>query len=227
MNKLIRSKILAVFVVLGVLLTACSAPTSLNLIKKATQSLNPMDTISICHATGDADAPYELLTLTANDLTAHSTHSDDIIPAPAEGCPDELIPDSNDGKITICHATGNALHSYNRITIALSGLNGHSKHSDDFIPAPGVPCSSGTPTVTPTTTATMDGTPTETATVTITPTPEATQVGGDDGEKITICHATGNKKKLKYVEITISKNGLNGHDTHPNDIIPAPAGGCP
>ncbi|TAK14689.1 MAG: fasciclin domain-containing protein [Anaerolineae bacterium] len=50
----------------------------------------------------------------------------------------------------------------------------------------------------------------------------------DDGEKITICHATGSEKN-PYVMITISVNGLNGHEDHQNgeDIIPAPAGGCP
>jgi uncharacterized repeat protein (TIGR01451 family) len=36
-------------------------------------------------------------------------------------------------------------------------------------------------------------------------------------EKITICHATGNGG---YVSITISVNGLNGHDGHDADIIP-------
>ena len=36
-------------------------------------------------------------------------------------------------------------------------------------------------------------------------------------DKITICHATGNGK---YVSITISVNGLNGHDGHTDDIIP-------
>ncbi|HEX7567595.1 MAG TPA: hypothetical protein VF355_03430, partial [Anaerolineaceae bacterium] len=43
--------------------------------------------------------------------------------------------------------------------------------------------------------------------------------------KITICHATSSKTN-PYNEITISVNGLNGHDKH-GDIIPAPAGGCP
>ncbi|HEY8638019.1 MAG TPA: hypothetical protein VIL64_02165, partial [Solirubrobacteraceae bacterium] len=44
--------------------------------------------------------------------------------------------------------------------------------------------------------------------------------------KITICHATGSSTN-PYVEITISRNGLNGHGKHADDIIPAPAGGCP
>lgn len=44
--------------------------------------------------------------------------------------------------------------------------------------------------------------------------------------KVNICHATGSKKN-PYVTITVSENGLNGHGRHANDIIPAPAAGCP
>lgn len=51
--------------------------------------------------------------------------------------------------------------------------------------------------------------------------------GPDD--KITICHATGSASN-PYVEITISENGLKGHNAqgvHDGDIVPAPAKGCP
>src|SRR5204862_192778 len=46
--------------------------------------------------------------------------------------------------------------------------------------------------------------------------------------KVTICHATGSRTH-PFVEITISRNGLNGHAGHQDgrDIVPAPAGGCP
>jgi hypothetical protein len=44
--------------------------------------------------------------------------------------------------------------------------------------------------------------------------------------KITICHATSSKTN-PYSEITVSINGLNGHDKHDGDIIPAPGDGCP
>jgi len=61
-------------------------------------------------------------------------------------------------------------------------------------------------------------TPTPTPTPSISPTPF---------QKITICHATGSEKN-PYVEITISTQGeLNGHLPHHDDIIPAPAEGCP
>ena len=41
--------------------------------------------------------------------------------------------------------------------------------------------------------------------------------------RINICHAAGNGK---FVEIAVDTNGLNGHDQHADDIIPAPEGGC-
>jgi hypothetical protein len=44
--------------------------------------------------------------------------------------------------------------------------------------------------------------------------------------KTTICHRTHAGKK-PYVKITVSKSVLKGHLRHPQDIIPAPATGCP
>lgn len=181
--------------------------------------------LTICHATGNATTPYDEITLDFNELTAHVDHKDDLIPAPAGGCPKAVQTGNNDGKITICHATGSATNPYNEITIDFNGLRGHSKHTGDIIPAPQGGCPSVTPTPTITATATVTGTPAGTGTPEVTTTPEATAQGNNDG-KITICHATGSKKN-PYVMITISVNGLNGHDKHPRDIIPAPAGGCP
>ena len=51
----------------------------------------------------------------------------------------------------------------------------------------------------------------------------------DPEGKIRICHATGSESN-PYVEITISANGLAGHNAqgvHDGDIVPAPSGGCP
>jgi LPXTG-motif cell wall-anchored protein len=44
-------------------------------------------TESLCHATGNPDAPYELITVPEGGIDAHFGHPDDIIPAPAGGCP--------------------------------------------------------------------------------------------------------------------------------------------
>jgi hypothetical protein len=173
--------------------------------------------ITICHATDIASTPYEEVPLDFNGLVLHVDHKDDLIPAPVDGCPKVVITASNDGKITICHATDSATNPYNEITIDFNGLRGHSNHKSDIIPAPmnGCPLVTATPGIT--------ATPTLTQTPTITP--AGTTTGNNDG-KITICHATGSKKN-PYVLITISVNGMNGHGKHARDIIPAPPGGCP
>jgi hypothetical protein len=46
--------------------------------------------------------------------------------------------------------------------------------------------------------------------------------------KVTLCHATGSRTN-PYVVITVSVNATtgNGHGRHDDDLIPAPAGGCP
>jgi hypothetical protein len=173
--------------------------------------------LTICHATGDATNPYEAMTLDFNGLSAHIDHKDDIAPAPAGGCPKAVETGANTGKLTICHATGSTTNPYNEITLDFKGLNGHSNHKGDIIPAPEGGCPSVIPT--PAITATVTGTPSGTTTPTAT-------VSANQDAKITICHATGSTKN-PYVMITVSVNGLNGHDKHPDDIIPAPAGGCP
>jgi len=159
--------------------------------------------ITICHATGNVNDPYTETTVNFDELNEHGDHQNDIIPAPIAGCPNVVTSDSNDGRITICHATGSANNPFNEITIDFNGLRGHSGHKSDMIPAPENGC----------------------APVTITPTVTAT-LAGDNAGQITICHATGSTKN-PFVLITVSVNGLNGHDGHPRDIIPAPSGGCP
>ena len=103
----------------------------------------------------------------------------------------------NDDKITICHATSSETNPYNEITVSVNGLNGHGAHEGDLIPVPEDGC----------------------------PASPVSLENSTDG-KITICHATSSKKN-PYNEITVSVNGLNGHDKHAGDIIPAPESGCP
>ena len=46
--------------------------------------------IAICHKTGNPNKPYKMLTISKNALQdGHSTHAGDIIPAPANGCPNK------------------------------------------------------------------------------------------------------------------------------------------
>lgn len=175
--------------------------------------------LTICHATGQANTPYEALTLNFNELSAHATHAEDLIPANAEGCPKAVVTGYNLGKISLCHATGSASNPYTEIEVDFKGLQGHSTHAGDLIPRPKTGCPALTPTAAVTATVTVTATPTETGT------PSATLEAGQT-DQITICHATGSAKN-PYVLITISVNGLNGHNKHPRDLIPAPAEGCP
>jgi hypothetical protein len=95
--------------------------------------------ITICHATGSNTSPYNEIKVSVNGLNGHGTHANDIIPAPATGCPTSVLAIQN-GKITICHATDSQTNPYNEITVSVNGLNGHSNHPDDIIPAPASGC---------------------------------------------------------------------------------------
>ncbi len=59
------------------------------------------------------------------------------------------------------------------------------------------------------------------------PPASASNVQADQNSMITLCHATGSTTN-PYVEITISIEGARqGHAIHAEDILPAPADGCP
>src|SRR5258707_2835691 len=90
----------------------------------------------------------------------HKKRPDDIIPAPARGCPSRsgngggtngngTGGNGNNGSsgfqpVTLCHATGSATNPYVVITVDNQGaLNGHLNHPGDIIPAPGGLCPSG------------------------------------------------------------------------------------
>ncbi|NBO55092.1 MAG: hypothetical protein EBU84_10990, partial [Actinobacteria bacterium] len=117
------------------------------------------------------------------------------------------------GRISICHATGAG--TFVQITVDRSGLNGHGDHLDDIIPAPADGCpysirQLALNAITTTTAPTTGSTSSTSTTV--------------ERGKITICHATS---AGFHVEITVDRNGLNGHGDHEGDLIPAPDGGCP
>jgi hypothetical protein len=100
---------------------------------------------AVCHANDDPTNPYTAITVNnADELLVHRNHANDIFPMPEGGCPTAPV-EVNNGKITICHATGSAKNPYNEITVSIQGLNGHDKHEGDIIPMPagGCPQSSG------------------------------------------------------------------------------------
>lgn len=47
---------------------------------------------------------------------------------------------SGSDTVSICHATGSKTNPYQLITVSANGLNGHSKHAGDIIPAPAGGC---------------------------------------------------------------------------------------
>ena len=149
--------------------------------------------ISICHATGIEETPYEAVMVNLNGLDGHVDHMGDIVPTPVGGCPTILL-EVVDGKVSICHATSSEKNPYNATNVSVNGLNGHDRHEGDIIPATEGGC------------------------------PDSLLDIVDN--KITICHATGSDKN-PYVETTVSVNGLNGHGKHEGDIIPAAPGSCP
>jgi len=149
---------LSVLILALVLPTACAA---------GSVDDNPSSyggTITICHASGVATSPYDEVTIDFNELAGHGDHPDDIIPAPAGGCPTEAETGNNDGTITICHASGDETTPYDEIALDFNELIGHRDHKDDIIPVP----EGGCPSIPP--------------------------VMDDTSGKITICHATGSQK---------------------------------
>ena len=64
-----------------------------------------------------------------------------ILPASAPGAQT-----NQNGKITLCHATGSATNPYVEITVSVEGAtHGHAKHPGDIIPAPADGCPMSTP----------------------------------------------------------------------------------
>jgi hypothetical protein len=66
---------------------------------KAHGNAAPHHKITLCHATGSRTNPYVLITVSVNATTAngHGRHEDDLIPAPAAGCPSGASEDPGDG----------------------------------------------------------------------------------------------------------------------------------
>ncbi|MET3718497.1 MULTISPECIES: hypothetical protein [unclassified Arthrobacter] len=120
-----------------------------------------------------------------------------------------------DHKITICHATGSESNPYVSVTIDLHALKAHLDHQngDDIIPANDgkvLPWGQN-----------LDKLDIWNAGCAV---PEDHGNGhghgnGEDGHKVTICHATGSESN-PYVEITVDFKGVKAHAQHGDDIIP-------
>lgn len=106
--------------------------------------------VTLCHAKGNGE--FVVITVDGNGVeNGHAKHADDVIPAPAGGCPVPPpapvapaveVPTSDEAanpadpakpaKVTVCHQKGNG--DFVKITIAEAGwANGHSKHDGDVL----------------------------------------------------------------------------------------------
>jgi hypothetical protein len=181
------------------LITEILALTLLAACTTVGNALGTTASSTICRATGDPANPYEEITVTNAELAYPNAEL--AYPNDISPMPVNGCPTSlvviNDGKINFCHATGKTTTPYEQLSVSAVDLDGHGTHKGDVFPT----AEGGCPTTIPTAEA-------------------------NNNDKITICHATGSKKN-PYTEITVSVNGLNGHDKHDGDIIPAPLGGCP
>ena len=102
------------------------------------------DEIAVCHVTGNAANPYEVVMVPSAELEAYVlANPNDINPMPAMGCPDYLI-EVNNNEVAFCHANDDASRSYEEIMVNVDGLDGHGDHDEDIFPiseAEGCPAS--------------------------------------------------------------------------------------
>jgi hypothetical protein len=202
--------------------------------------------ITICHATNSVTNPYEEITVNINGLDGHGEHDGDIIPMPVEGCTAPPIL-ANPDEVAVCHVTGDSANPYDVVMVNSTELDAYVlQNPNDINPAPLTGCPAYLVEV-------IDGNVTFChANDDTSKSFEEIEVNangldghGDHKEdvfqtsegagcpasvlndgKILICHVTSSSKN-PYVAILVSVNGLNGHDKHTGDIIPAPADGCP
>ena len=108
------------------------------------------DTTSVCHYTGDPQAPYQLIQTTPVGVETHVGHDLDVVPAPPLGCPtfppppeEEETPEpspvpTEEAPTTICHfGIGGRFETF---TLTAAELEVHADHDRDLIPAPAAGC---------------------------------------------------------------------------------------
>jgi hypothetical protein len=139
------------------------------------QATAAAEKVTICHATSSEKNPYVKISVNAKAVDGqgkndHTSHEDDIIPAPAQGCPGDDAPGNSDNKVDICHVTGSANNPVVMINVSENAVQAHIDHGDYLAdaedgceitpPPPPGPNTEGDPTKAP-----ASATVTETASV--------------------------------------------------------------
>jgi len=101
-------------------------------------------TITVCRATINKTEPYGEVAVKVNSLDRNGMYTD-IYPVPVSGCPTSPLVISDNGTITICHATTNPSKPYDEILVTVLGLGGHGADPGDIIPMPAGGCPTKTP----------------------------------------------------------------------------------
>jgi LPXTG-motif cell wall-anchored protein len=115
--------------------------------------------------------------------------------------------------VTLCHVKGNG--GFVQITIDDDGLNGHSHHDGDIIPAPAGGCPAPAPA--PENDAPKAPKGNEASQAPVAEQAPAAPAGKPNNDKVRVCHITGNGG---FVVIEIARAGWdNGHSRHVGDIL--------
>jgi hypothetical protein len=109
------------------------AALAFGLLQQSDASAAPKPKVTICHATGSATNPFVQITISqkAVDNGHAKKHNDDIIPAPAGGCPDGPGGPGGGGvKVDVCHLTGSVKNPVVLINISENAVQAHLDHGD-------------------------------------------------------------------------------------------------
>ena len=121
----------------GLFLVALLALVALmtGLLGGGSQAGAAAEKVTICHATSSEKNPYVQITVNAKSVDGqgrndHTSHEGDIIPAPAQGCPDQGSPGNNENKVDVCHVTGSETNPVVMISIPEAAVQAHIDHGD-------------------------------------------------------------------------------------------------